>query len=72
MKTYKISQAITLTAVHGFNEVRLFGDYEETDRLVTLHQNWTPDGTEIVDFRLARGGYKGQWIGNARRPKEAA
>lgn len=71
MKTYKISQAIALVAAYGLTDTLLVGDYHETDRLITIHQNWTSSGDELAEFRLARGAYKGQWIGNVRRAKAA-
>lgn len=69
MKTYKVQEAISLLAIHDYKHLSLNEDAVKENRLVTLHQDWTPKGKEIVKFRLARGKYRGNDIGTAYRDR---
>lgn len=69
-KVYKTDAALAMAAKYGFTENSIRDDYLTENRLVTLHQNWLPSGPEIVEVRLARGKYRGNFIGSCTRPKE--
>lgn len=66
-KTYKYTEAVQLVAKAGFGKLLDNRDAHEENRVVTLHQNWTADGKEVVDFRLALGKYRGNNCGRAYR-----
>lgn len=71
-RQYRLKQALVLTAGHGFSIMSIGCDYVErgrvvSDRLVTLHQDWTSKGHEYVKVRLARGKWAGQDIGGLYR-----
>lgn len=67
MKTYKVQEAVKLLATHDYKHLSLNEYAVAMNRLVTLHQDWTPKGKEIVKFRLARGKYRGNDVGTAYR-----
>lgn len=69
MKTYTLQAAAAQARKHGFT----FGWFRDEDtkanRMVTLHQNWSPKGVECAEFRLALGKYRGQEIARLYRSK---
>jgi hypothetical protein len=67
MKVYKLSAAVAKVEEHGFARPHLREEDESANRLVTIHQDWTPKGKEKAVFRLARGKYRGQNIAVAYR-----
>ena len=70
---YKLSAALPLVAKHGFTVVSVGMDYATCsgkvvdDRLVSLHQDWTPKGAEFVRVQLTRGKWAGQNIGSIHK-----
>ena len=69
-KSYKISEAVALVAKHGMTDLCINYDAQKDNRLVKVCQNWWPNGTEVAEFRLMRGKYKGNVVGFALRPKQ--
>jgi len=58
--------------VYGMSSVSVGVDAMDENRMVSIHQNWWPDGMEVADFRLALGKWRGQNIGSAWRPADRA
>jgi hypothetical protein len=69
-RTYRYAEAVELVARHGFAYMLDNRDAKEENRVVTLHQNWTAPGKEVVDFRFALGKYRGNNCGRAYRSRE--
>ena len=69
-KAYKVSDAVTLVAKHGMTDLYINDEARKENRLVKVCQNWWPNGTEVAEFRLMRGKYKGNVVGWAKRPKQ--
>lgn len=67
MTRYKMPDAIATLAKYGFTRIHV--NDEDASRLVTLHQDFMPNGEEFVKLRYALGKYAGNECTAAFRPK---
>ena len=66
MTTYRLQDAIRKVQKHGL-EPCVPSDKIQINPLVHILQDWWPDGTEVAEFRLVRGKYRGNQAGFAVR-----
>lgn len=67
-KVYRLADAIALVGQYGMTRLCVRDDVLARNPLVSIKQNWWPKGTEVANFRFARGKYRGNCAGFATNP----
>ena len=69
MKAVRLTSAIEFAKAHGFARVLVSELDRDANPLVTIHQDWTPEGVEKAVFRRAFGRYRGTFAGSSLRDR---